>query len=217
MLVLFALNCALGLGLIGLAYLLKSRKLIHNETARKLVHFAHALVVAGWPVFFGYWFVIFGELVFLAAVVVAQEYRLFHQLRQIGRKTWGEFFFPIGVITLAVIAPPVWVFVAALLLLGLADGAAAIVGTRLKTKAYKVFGHKKTVGGSIAFLGVSALVMLTVLLIAPEVINVQKFWLVVLGIPLAATIVENISPYGSDNFTVPLVVYFGVASLGLLG
>lgn len=214
--VLFALNCALGLGLIALAYALKNRKLIHNETARKLVHFAHALVVAGWPVFFGYWFVILGELAFLGAVIIAQEYRLFHALRQIGRKTWGEFFFPLGVIIMAIIAPPVWVFVTALLLLGLADGAAAIVGTRIKSKAYKIFGHKKTIAGSLAFFAVSALVMFGVLLIGPELVGLRQFWLVVLGIPVVATIVENISPYGSDNLTVPLVVYFSAAYLGLL-
>ena len=216
MLLLFALNCALGLSLILFTYSLKNKKYINNEAARKLVHFAHAFVVAGWPVFIGYWFVILGELLFLGAVLLAQEYRLFHSLRQIGRKTWGEFFFPVGVIILALIAPPVWVFVEALLLLGLADGTAAIVGKRVKTKAYMVFGYKKTVGGSLAFLGVSVLVMVVVLWANPGNVTLEQFWVVVFAVPLAATLAENLSPYGSDNLTVPLVVYFGIASLGLL-
>ena len=212
---LFTIGCLLGLSLVGLAYFLRGRKLIRNETARKLVHFAHALVVAGWPVFIGYWFVIVGELVFLTAVLIAQEYRLFHQLRQINRKTWGEFFFPLGVIVLAVIAPPTWIFVSALLLLGLADGAAALVGKRLKSKQYKIFGHKKTVAGSLAFFGVSVVVMAAVLLTSQTGLSGQRFWLVVLLIPFITTIPENLSPYGSDNLTVPIIVYVSLAGLGL--
>lgn len=216
MFLLFALNCILGLGLVALAYFLRNHKLIHNETARKLVHFSHALVVAGWPVFFGYWFVILGELAFLGVVLLAQEYRIFHQLRQINRKTWGEFFFPLGVIVLSVIAPPIWVFVAALMLLGLADGAAAIVGTRLKTKAYKIFDQKKTVGGSLAFFVVSTIVMLVVVWSVPNNVEANQILLVVLGVSILATIVENFSPYGSDNLTVPMAVYFGILSMGLI-
>ena len=96
MLVLLAISCVLGLSLVWLAHMLRVRKLVTNEVARKIVHLAHAMVVVGWPVFVGYWLVIVGELVFLAAVLAAQEYRIFRELRQIDRKTWGEFFFPSG-------------------------------------------------------------------------------------------------------------------------
>ncbi len=215
MLLLFGLNCLFGLSLVGFAYWLKSRRLIHNETARKLVHFAHALVVASWPVFIGYWFVIVGEIIFLGAVLVAQEYKIFHHIRIVNRQTWGEYFFPLGVIVLALFAPPIWVFVAALLLLGLADGMAAIVGNKLNTKAYKIFGHKKTVGGSLAFFIVSALIMLAAVWATPGAVSFGQLWAVIVGVPLLATIAENISPYGSDNFTIPLLVYFGVAGAGL--
>lgn len=216
MILLFGISCVVGLALIGLTYVLKSRKLIKNETARKLIHFAHALAVAGWPIFIGYWFVILAEVVFLAIVLVANEYRLFHSLRKIGRKTWGEFFFPLGVIILALLTPPTWLFAAAILLLGLADAAAALVGKRFQGLSYVIYGHTKTVAGSSAFFVVAAIVMILVLYFSPMDISTVKVWQVIILIPLMTTIVENISPWGSDNLTVPIAVYFGALGLGLV-
>ena len=95
---LLLISCALGASLVWLAHVLRVKKLVRNEVARKLVHFAHALTIVGWPIFVGYWLVVVGELVFVAAVIVAEEYKIFHELRQIDRKTWGEFFFPAGLL-----------------------------------------------------------------------------------------------------------------------
>ena len=215
MLVLLAISCVLGLSLVWMAHVLRVRKLLKNEVARKIVHLAHAMVVVGWPVFVGYWLVIVGELVFLAAVLAAQEYRIFHELRQIDRKTWGEFFFPLGVLLLALLAPPVWVFVASILFLGLADGAAAIVGTRLKSHSYTIFGHNKTLAGSLAFFSVAVVVLLAIFAIVQQDVTPAHFLLTLLVVPLAATLTENFSPYGSDNLTIPLVVYFSLAALNV--
>lgn len=216
MLVLFIISCALGVSLVWLAHILRIKRLVSNEAARKLVHFAHALVIVGWPIYAGYWLVIFGEILFVGAVLAAQEYRMFTELRQIDRKTWGEFFFPIGVISLALLAPPIWLFVIAVLLLGLADGAAAIIGKRLKSHTYKIFGHKKSVAGTLAFFTVAVVVVLAVLVAIPESVPTSQFLLAVIGVPLLTALTENVSPYGSDNLTIPLVVYFSFQGLQLI-
>ena len=213
---LFYISGFLGVLLVLLAYFLQVKKRIDNETARKLVHFAHALVVAGWPALIGYWFVIIGELVFLCVVLVDREYKLFHHLREINRKSWGEFFFPLGVIGLALITPPTWVFVIALLVLGLADGAAAIVGQHVKSWQYMIFGYKKTLAGSFAFFVVAMLIVLAVLLTVPVGIDQHHKVLAILVVPLLTTFVENISPYGSDNLTVPLSVYLSLLGLRVI-
>lgn len=141
---------------------------------------------------------------------------MFTELRQIDRKTWGEFFFPIGVISLALLAPPIWLFVIAVLLLGLADGAAAIIGKRFKSHTYKVFGHKKSVAGTLAFFTVAVVVVLAVLVAIPESVPTRQFLLAVIGVPLLTALTENVSPYGSDNFTIPLVVYCAFQGLQLI-
>lgn len=216
MLILLLISCVLGASLIWLAHILRIKKLVRNEVARKLVHFAHALTIVGWPIYVGYWLVVVGELVFIGAVILAQEYRIFHELRQIDRKTWGEFFFPAGVICLALLMPPIWVFVIAILLLGLADGAAAIVGKRIKSHQYHVFGQRKSVAGSLAFFSVAVAVVLIALVALPNNVSIERFLLAVIGIPLLTTVAENASPYGSDNFTIPLIVYAGFAGLQLI-
>jgi phytol kinase len=215
MLWLFALSAVLGLSLVALADYLQKRKHIKNETARKMVHFAHAFVVAGWPVFFGYWFVIIGEILFLGVVLAAQEYKIFHGLRKVPRKTWGEFFLPLGLIWLALLAPPYWVFISAVMLLGLADGMAAIVGTRIKSKQYKFIGIKKSVAGTLAFFMVAVLVMSVILRFSNVSISANERLLTVIVLPLILTIIENISPYGSDNLTIPLAVYVGLSYIGI--
>ncbi len=216
MIILFGLSCFLGALLVSLTYILKSRHLIQNETARKLIHFAHALTVAGWPVFIGYWFVILAEILFLAVVLAAQEYKLFHSLRKIDRKTWGEFFFPIGVITLALIAPSTWVFASSLILLGLADGTAAIIGKRAKKYNYKLFGHKKSLAGTVSFYLVAQLVIIVTIAAVSDQLLPSQVWAAIVTIPLLTTFVENVSPYGSDNFTVPLAVYLGLLATGVI-
>lgn len=216
MLLLFALSCGLGLILLLISYFLKIKQLINNETARKLVHFAHALTVAGWPIFLGYWFVIIAELIFVAAVLASQEYRIFHSLRNIDRKTWGEFFFPLGVIVLALLVPPFWVFASALILLGLADGVAALIGKSIKSYGYSLFGHKKTVAGSLAFYLVALFVMLFAVWVSANQLTPLKAWATIITVPLLTTLIENISPYGSDNFTVPLAVYVGLVATGVI-
>lgn len=216
MFLLFVISCLVGLALIASTYILKSRGLIKNETARKLIHFAHALVIAGWPIFIGYWLVILAEIAFLAVVILADEYKLFHSLRRIGRKTWGEIFYPLGVIILALLTPPTWLFVAAIMLLGLADAAAALVGKRFKGMSYVIYGHTKTVAGSSAFFVVAAIVMTITMFLSPVDISTVRVWQAIILIPLITTIVENVSPWGSDNLTVPITVYVGAVGLGLI-
>lgn len=216
MIILFGLSCVLGVILVGLTYILKSKHIVGNETARKMVHFAHALTVAGWPVFVGYWFVIIAEILFLAVVLAAHEYKLFHSLRKINRKTWGEFFFPLGVIVLAVIAPATWVFAFALILLGLADGTAAIIGKRATKYHYSMFGHKKTLAGSASFYLVALLVSVIAVCAVSGQLLPSQVWAAIVTIPLLTTFIENVSPYGSDNFTVPLAVYLGLLATGVI-
>ncbi len=215
MTLLFILSALLGFSLIVLSHYLRKYRRISRETARKLVHIAHAFVVSGWPAFFGYTFVILGELLFVLVVLIAQEYRIFHDLKQVDRKTWGEFFLPLGVIWLALITPPIWVFVSCLLLLGLSDGIAAIVGQRVKSKRYKVFGQKKSVGGTVAFVMSACLIMTCVVLFSDISMSTQQILGVTIAVPILTAFAENVSPFGSDNISILVVAYVALDYLGI--
>jgi phytol kinase len=181
----------------------KTKKL-SPEVARKLVHVAHGLVAATWPFFVSMRTIIIVEILFIFAVTFARVFNLFPDLRSVYRLTWGEFFFPLGVIGVALLNPGDWIFAAAMLHLGLADSAAAVVGTKFGKHRYKVFGHDKSIEGSLAFWVVSFVITAWVVFFSPIAIAEQGF--VLLMLPLLATASENIGVFGIDNLFIPILV-----------
>lgn len=174
------------------------------EVARKLVHVVHGLAAATWPFFVSMQTIIIVELLFMGAATFARKFNLFRDLRSVYRLTWGEFFFPLGVIAVAFINPNEWIFAAAMLHLGLADAAAAVIGTRWGKHSYKVFGHRKSVEGSLAFLVVSITITAWVAMATPY--GVEHLPVLIVVLPLLATAAENIGVLGMDNLLIPILV-----------
>lgn len=216
MIITLLLSGLLGLTLIFFGEWLRHKEHITTESSRKIMHIAHALVVAGWPFFLSYKYIIIAELIFLFVVWLAKHYPIFQPLWNIGRQSWGEVFLPAGVIILAIINTPAWLFMAALLHVGLADALAALVGKRVKSYRYKVFGHYKTVAGTFAFIAASAfIVLISLAYLAPNP-STGQIARSLLAIPILTAIAENSSPYGSDNLTIPLVVMAVFALVGFI-
>lgn len=188
------------------AELLRTRKIISNETSRKLMHMAHGLVVASWPFFTSYYFIIAAEVLFLAVVLIARVFKFLQPLRNVNRQSWGEFYFPLAVILLAAFSLPELIFVAAMLHLALADALATLIGVRSKKGIYHIFGQKKSVAGSLAFYFTSLTILAWLFRYSPSSYPLPDWPLALPALAVVATLTENISPYGSDNLTVPLVV-----------
>lgn len=188
--------------IIIVAETLRLKKLISNESSRKSLHMAHGLVVITWAFITSYSFIVMAEAVFLLVVLLARYFKLMQPLRSVNRTSWGEVFFPLGVIGLALLMPSKVVFLVAMLHLGVADAVAALVGRRFKKGKYHVFSQRKTVAGSSAFFLTSLIIILGLLLFADQSYPVAAL----LIIPPITTLAENLSPYGSDNFTIPLLV-----------
>lgn len=195
-----------GLAIIVLAELLRTKKLISNEASRKTMHIIHGLVVASWAFIANYSFIIVAESLFLLVVLLARRFNIMKPLRSINRKSWGEMFFPLGVIVIALIAPSKWVFLAAMLHLGIADALAALVGRRFQKGKYYVFGQTKTIVGTGVFYAISLMIIFWLVhfnhtgYVAPNALFSLLF------IPLVATLAENYSVYGSDNLSIPILV-----------
>ncbi len=202
---LLGLTAAIGVLAILLADALRHRHVIGNELARKSIHITHALIIGSWPFFTNYKIVIAAEVFSFGMVLLARVFKLFGPLREVKRLSWGEFFFPLAVIIMALLEPSQWLFLAAVLHFGLADGLAAIIGSRVKKGHYIIFGHRKSVVGTMVFWLVS-LAIVSWFLYGQSGLDPQ-FWPVVITISTITAIIENISPWGSDNFTVPLAAY----------
>jgi phytol kinase len=185
-----------------------------NESFRKLFHIMHGVTVAGLAFVVPLDWIIGLEVLFFASMVitrylVSQSNHLlkivgyFGRAYKVGRISYGEFFYPLSVILIVLFAQTKWEFAAAVLILGLADAIAALVGKKYGAKtSYFVLGQKKSLVGSVAFLVVTILVLVAFASLAPHIAPIS-FWYI-LPIALLITLTENVGVYGSDNLLIPI-------------
>ncbi len=94
-----------------------------------------------------------------------------------------------------------------ILVMGYGDGFAAVIGQFFGKHTFSIFQGKKSIEGSVAMLIVSVIVVIAYLSYTTPVLS----WSMVIVIPVLATLIEAISPYGLDNLFVPLItalIYF---------
>ncbi len=178
---------------------------LRNELERKILHVIHTFTVVGLIFTARYSTIIIIELLFLALVFAARKLRWFQGMQEVGRVSYGEFFMPVAFILLAAAGIDKWIFLAAVLHLAVADVAAALLGVAWGKRVYYVFGLKKTILGTAAFIFFS--VAIGLFMVASGQFAFSYSWpLCICAVTAAATIAENTSPLGSDNLTIPLIV-----------
>lgn len=174
----------------------------HPEVMRKLVHMTAGCVVATWPFYFTREQIVVLGVLALLVVLLSRLLHTFGAIHHDGKRLLGEALFAVAIVVLALITDNRWIFAAAVLHLGLADGSAAIIGKLWGKKTqYRIFGHTKSVVGTAMFFAVSVAIMTL------YVVIVHHFTLwALLTVPVVATAVENIAIAGTDNLFVPLIV-----------
>lgn len=85
----------------------------------------------------------------------------------------------------------------------LGDFAAALVGRRRGTRKYRLFGHARTMEGTLAFFLVAGAAMVPALGLLGGLDGHQAVAFALIAATVGAS-VETISAHGSDNATVPL-------------
>jgi dolichol kinase len=185
----------------GLAAALRRRR-VDPELTRKVAHVATALVPLPFVVR-SLWTGL--ALAVTAAVAVAGLRRRGRLgfLDDVRRSHASEYSY-VAAVTLAFVAgrgEPLW-FIAPVLTLGLADAAAAVVGTRYGRRRARVFGNTRSVEGSVACALTAAVVVG-----GSSALVTGRFepWLGLVAGVLAA-LVEASSPRGADNLLVPVAV-----------
>lgn len=193
------------LGIVTTEYL-RRRGVIRNEEARKLVHFLHAMAIIAWAYYLpSYLPIIAAEFCALVIVLAEKRFGLLSGLRDIGRVSYGDVLFSVGVILLCLMEPSYSHFVVVMLHLGIADAVAAVVGTRVASPHYTVRGHVKSVAGSLACY-VASFSIFTSYLWHTQQFSVGNVAIITLAAGVI-TLIENISLLGTDNLTMPLTAY----------
>jgi len=180
------------------------RRKLQSEFTRKFVHITVGSFVAFWPYFLSATDIKLLSLAFLAVAALSKYWHIFQAIHSVQRPTWGEFWFALVVGILAFDLGHPHIFTAALLEMSLADGLAAIIGTRYGNgQRYSVFGSPKSVIGTLTFFVVSCFILGGYYLATPGVVAPV---LGVASISLVAALLENVAVRGFDNIAVPLFV-----------
>ena len=183
--------------LFVVAELLRSRRGWGAETTRRLIHSVGALIAVPLPLLLGRRLGVVLAVGLAVLLVLSTRYRPLASLHDVRRSTVGEVVFPLGIALAALVATEYGQYVLGVLVLGLADPAAGVVGARYGTPLRR-WPVSKSLVGSATFLAVTVLVALA-------------FWLrldladlpLVLASALLVTGVEVSLGRGLDNLAVP--------------
>jgi len=179
------------------------RHAVHSELSRKFIHVTVGSFVAFWPYFLSWHEIVGLSIAFLIVVALSKHFQIYQAIHSVTRPTWGEIFFAFAVGAITFITHDKAIYAAALLQMSLADGLAAIIGTRYgNPQKYLILGHTKSVLGTLTFITTSVLILLGFSHFSHT--SLAAAW--VLGIAALASLIENFSVRGLDNLMVPVVV-----------
>jgi len=193
--------------ILALSKYLEDKKILKGENLRKFIHISIGCFVASWPWIIG-WSTIQALSLLMLLVVFANHYHtIFKFNKHLNRTTYGDYFFALAIYICASITTNKFFFAMAILNMALADGLAAVVGKNYgKHYEYKVFGQTKSLIGTMTFWITSVYILGSGMLFAHNYIPYSNYYWVILLLPPALTLLENLSVYGSDNLVVPVTV-----------
>jgi phytol kinase len=185
----------------------------HPETARKLLHAGSGGLTLTFPfVFDALWPVLVltaASVMVLAATrcvpIVAARFGPVTQA--VGRRGFGELYFPIAVAMLfwlTLDAHPL-LFVVPILVLTCADAAGALVGERHGRRRYA--GGSKSLEGSLAFAATGLICVYVPFRLAAGTERFESF-VIAASIAIAMALVEGAARAGRDNLAIPIGAYF---------
>ena len=203
---------------------IKNRYRLHPKKTREFVHAAVAVVVFFTPLLFTsklYPALLAG--IFVIVNFVSVRLGMFKGMN-LDKKNLGTVYYPVSFLALVLLLWDTHPFIVsvAMLVMGLADPAAAIFGTALKnTHPVSAFGERKTLEGSAAmFVVTSATVFIGILFFRQSSALIGGLTAITLleistAIGLMIAAVELVSPKATDNLSVPLfsalLVYVAVS------
>ena len=203
-------------GLVGGLALWRRIAQPHPELTRKVVHVGMGLVSLTLPWLFAEaWPVMILAVLGAGGLLLLRVGRLRDNLGAVlggvGRSSLGEVCFAAGVAALFVLflreegspGRRLVLYVVPLLLLGIADAAAALVGVRCGRWHYRTAADSKTVEGSASFLVCAFVGTLVPLLVVGEVTLAQS--VLIAGLLGSLTMfLEAVGTHGLDNLLIPL-------------
>ena len=202
-----ALFIILSATLLATVEVLKRKSFVSNNLSRRLAHIGAGIINLVAPLYVTYTTIIIVNVLFAGILLVGRKTDYFSSIQTSDRKTYGDVYFPLGIIAAAVIFLPenVLAFQYGVAIMGISDALAGFVGEKWGRKKIFILNNPKTLTGAVVFY-VSSLVI--TLIFAPQALPI------VFLLPLILTAVEFVLVYGLDNLILPTVA--GLLFLNLL-
>jgi dolichol kinase len=163
------------------------------ESTRRIAHILAGVVTALLPYRLSFSQIALLGLILIMTALLSLRAGLFRSIHGVVRRTRGEIYFPSSIVLLALLFPQRNAFVYSFMILGLSDGAASLVGSRIGGKAYRLLHPETSREGSIAFFAVTAVLGLVL----------GMGLIPALFAALLLTFIEGRLIYGYDNLALP--------------
>ena len=181
-----------------------------EELSRKIIHIGTGpVILIAWLFDIPKNIAFFSALFITLALSVNYQYRLMPTIEDIERKSFGTIAYGISITLLILLFWPNYALSISLGVLSMAfgDGLAGLIGKSIKSPTWSILGQTKSIAGTLTMGTVVAITTETITSI--NHIDIQPLEIIVIS--LIATFLEQISPFGIDNITVPI----GVTCIGI--
>ena len=186
-----------------------------EELSRKVIHIGTGpVILLAWLFDIPKNIAFFSALFITIALGVNYQFRLMPTIEEIERKSFGTIAYGISITLLLLLFWPHYALSISLGVLSMAfgDGLAGLIGKSIKSPTWSVLGQTKSIAGTLTMGTVVAITTETI----TSINNVAIQPLEIILISLIATFLEQISPFGIDNITVPVgVTCIGIWLLGI--
>jgi phytol kinase len=207
--------CLLGLlVLLIIAEYIGKKRLLKGEYHRKFLHITAGTFIAFWPWLISWHWIQAISLAMTVGMLANHYFNFLNYRGKIGRATYGDILYALAIFLITLITHDKVFFALAVTEVAIADGLAAIAGISYgKYWGYKVFGHKKTVIGSMVFWIATVCIFGAGILPAHDLIPLQSYFLILLLAPPVFTLVENFALFGLDNLAIALLTVIVLRAL----
>ena len=181
-----------------------------EELSRKIIH-----IGTGPVILLAWLFDIPKNIAFSTALLITislgvnYQYRLLPAIEDVERKSFGTIAYGISITLLLLLFWPRYASSISIGVLAMAfgDGLAGLLGRSINSPKWLILGQTKSIVGTLTMGSVVAIT--TSIISSTNNLGIQP--LEILVISLIATFLEQISPWGIDNLTVPI----GVTCIGI--
>jgi len=181
-----------------------------EELSRKVIHIGTGpVILLAWLFDIPKNIAFFSAFFVTIALGINYQYRLLSSIEDIERKSFGTIAYGISITLLLLLFWPRYASSISIGVLSMAfgDGLAGLIGRSINSPKWSVLNQTKSIAGT--FTMGSVVGILTATISSINHLGIQPLEIIVIS--LIATFLEQISPWGIDNLTVPI----GVTCVGI--